>query len=94
MEECMGMKEHRSLGMVSFPGLGTCGSLIDGEGTWQDAPSIRGHCFLAQANATEFTILQPLPPYMGVHIPTSRFYLVLRIKPKVLYNATLAFSSN
>lgn len=36
MEECMGMKEHRSLGMVSFPGLGTCGSLIDGEGTWQE----------------------------------------------------------
>lgn len=77
------MEEHCSLHMVSFPGLGTCGSLIDGEGTWQHVPSVRGHCFSAQANDIEFTI-QPLPPYIGEHIPTSRLDLVLRVKPRVL----------
>lgn len=70
--------------MVSFPGLGTCGSLIDGEGSWQHVLSVRGRCFLAQADDIEFTILQPPPPCIGVHIPTSRFYLVLRTKPRVL----------
>ena len=80
----MGMKEHCSYVMASFPGLRTCGSLIDGEGTRQHGPSVSGHCFLAQANNTEFMILQPLPPYIGVYIPTSRFYLVLKIKPRVL----------